>query len=215
MRPFLIRLWELRIAIIAYAALLLCGALIGGTLNHLVIPDMRPMNEPMIHRLVMTAFVVFFIASAIPFIPGAEIGFGLLILFGAKAALLVYSGMVLALMLAFMAAKLVPIRIICRGLSSVGMERASLFLENAKGRSKADLLDQLSGQLPKPIRGSFVRFRYAFLALLLNTPGNSLLGGAGGIAFMSGLSGVFGFWGFLCTALVAVAPVPLFFTLMG
>ena len=36
-----------------------------------------------------------------------------------------------------------------------------------------------------------LRYRYVALALAVNTPGNSVIGGGGGIMIMAGLSGIF------------------------
>jgi len=47
--------------------------------------------------------------------------------------------------------------------------------------------------------------------LVLNLPGNSLVGGGGGIAFIAGLSGMFSYIGFILAIAIAVAPVPVFF----
>jgi hypothetical protein len=43
----------------------------------------------------------------------------------------------------------------------------------------------------------------------LNLPGNTLLGGGGGIALMAGLSGLYPMPAYLTTVAIAVAPVPL------
>jgi hypothetical protein len=60
-----------------------------------------------------------------------------------------------------------------------------------------------------------IRHRYVTLALLLNTPGNVILGGGGGIAFAAGACRVFSAPAFLLTILIAVAPVPIAFFLFG
>jgi hypothetical protein len=67
--------------------------------------------------------------------------------------------------------------------------------------------------LPSKIGQKLVRSRYALLAVALNTPGNSLLGGGGGLAFIAGASRLFSFWPFLAVVICAVLPVPLFFLL--
>ena len=95
------------------------------------------------------------------------------------------------------------------------MKRTASFIERTAKKTQAERLQQLTSVLPERLAGRVAKYRYVLLALLLNTPGNSILGGAGGIAFASGLAGVFGFWGFFLTALAAVAPIPLFFVLMG
>ena len=50
---------------------------------------------------------------------------------------------------------------------------------------------------------------------LFNMPGNSVLGGGGGIALMSGISRVLCPVRFFLTVLVAVSPVPLFVLVFG
>ncbi len=52
--------------------------------------------------------------------------------------------------------------------------------------------------------------RYLTLALCLNLPGNSVLGGGGGIAALCALSRQFYWWRFVLTLIVATAPLPLF-----
>lgn len=60
----------------------------------------------------------------------------------------------------------------------------------------------------------FLRFCFVALAVLLNIPGNSFLGG-GGTALAAGMSGLFPFPKFHFTILIAVAPLPLFFLFAG
>lgn len=59
-----------------------------------------------------------------------------------------------------------------------------------------------------------LRHRYLAMIVVLNLPGNSLLGGGGGLALAAGMSGLFRLPWFVATLLVAVAPLPLFFLLM-
>ena len=53
-----------------------------------------------------------------------------------------------------------------------------------------------------------LRHRCCALGVLFNTPGNSLIGGGGGIAIATGASRLLGFPHFLATVVIAVAPVP-------
>jgi hypothetical protein len=60
-----------------------------------------------------------------------------------------------------------------------------------------------------------VKYRYVNLAVLINIPGNSVIGGGGGIAFVSGLSGTFRTSLAILTIALATAPVPLAIWLFG
>jgi hypothetical protein len=53
------------------------------------------------------------------------------------------------------------------------------------------------------------------LAIVLNLPGNIVIGGGGGIALMAGASRLYSVPGFLVTIVLAVAPVPLAILVFG
>ena len=211
MRPFLTRLWAKRKVLGLYAFLLFGGWFMGEALKDMTVPEMRPMNEPMIHRMVMIAFVAFIILAAIPFVPGAEIGFALLLLFGGQVAPLVYFGMVGALVASYVIARLVPSSALGRALNWLGLTRAANFIAELDSATADERLNKLSSVLPSKVGQKLLRHRYVLLAVALNTPGNSLVGGGGGLAFVAGASRLFPFWRFLAIVICAVAPVPLFF----
>ena len=73
----------------------------------------------------------------------------------------------------------------------------------------------LVAQSPKQFIPILLRHRYLAIAIALNTPGNALIGGGGGIALLAGASGLFSFWGFLLVLAVAVLPVPLLVMIVG
>ncbi|MCO6746545.1 hypothetical protein KQH42_30565, partial [Streptomyces sp. CHA1] len=56
---------------------------------------------------------------------------------------------------------------------------------------------------------------YVALALAVNTPGNSIIGGGGGIMMMAGLSGIFSPLATFLTVTIAVSPVPLAVVFLG
>ena len=213
MRSFLIRIWNARRAIAFYAVLLGVGWLIGKQLMHIAVPDMRPMNEPMIHRIVMIALVVFVFAAALPFVPGAEIGFALLLIFGGQASAIVYAGMVGALILSFTIARFVPLQVIVSAARFLRLEKFAHFLNDISNTPVEDRVQVLTNRFDRPLGMTLMRNRYVVLALLFNMPGNSVLGGGGGIAFIAGLSGLYRFWAYLLSVLIAVAPFPLLFLL--
>lgn len=206
-------LWTYRKALAFYAFLLLGGWFLGDALKDLTIPEMRPMNEPMIHQIIMTAFVAFVVLAAIPFIPGAEIGFALLLLFGGQIAPLVYLGMLGALTLSFFTARIVPAMALARVLDWFGLNKAASFVTDLDSAAPNDRLDKFLLIAPSKLGQNLHRHRHILLAAALNIPGNSLLGGGGGLAFIAGASRLYSFWAFLVVIICAVAPVPLFFFL--
>jgi hypothetical protein len=153
--------------------------------------------------------LVFVVAAAIPFIPGAEIGFGLLMVFGADVALAVYFSMLSALMLAFL---------IGRFVSPAPSRQLTHFIVTRWRVLRMRLHRKALGQSgPKFIAALQILAanKHATLGVALNTPGNSILGGGGGLAFIAGASKEFSFLGFGLTASIAVLPIPLFFYFFG
>lgn len=173
--------------------------------------DIRPSNEPTIHLMVILAVVAFVVASCIPFVPGAEIGFALLVLFGGKVALLVYASMVSALLLAYAIGILIPIERLALLFRWAGLTKACLLTEKLAATPPSSRAELLLSRSPRRLSRFLLDYRYALLVVLFNLPGNSVLGGGGGIALTAGVSGLFRFPGFLSAVLVAVAPVPLIF----
>ncbi len=215
MRSILGRVWALRRVIGAYVILLAVGWLSGDLLRDLAIPEMRPMNEPLIHRIVMGALLIFVLAAAIPFVPGAEIGFALLLLFGGKAAPIVYAGMVGALIISFCIGRLVPLRYISQIASWLRLKKVADLVADIDSSPAQDRPELMATRLKGRFAKRILRSRYALLAVLLNMPGNSILGGGGGLAFLAGVSGLYRFWPYLLSVLIAVAPFPLIFLLQG
>jgi len=66
----------------------------------------------------------------------------------------------------------------------------------------------LEGQ-SKRILHLALTYRYVAMAFALNTPGNSIIGGRGGIMITAGLSGIFTPLSIFLTVKFAVSPVPL------
>jgi len=212
-RALLARLWAGRRALLFYSVLLLGGCWLSGVLGSVVIPELRPQNEPTIHNMVMVALCVFVLAAAIPFVPGAEIGFALLVLFGGQAAFVVYAGMVSALVLSFVVAKCVPVGRLARVLRWLQLERLATLVLEMDTQASDERSARVAQYLPAPIARVALSNRYLMLALLINLPGNSVLGGGGGLAFMASLSGLYRFWPYVLTVACAVSPIPLFFFL--
>lgn len=198
-----------------YVGLLVSGWLAGDWLLGLVSMDVRPSNEPQVHAMIMSATAAYILASAIPFVPGAEIGFGLIMALGPNIILLVYVSMVVALQLSYVLGRFVPAQVSAGMFHFLGLGRArDLVLQMAPLDADARLA-LLTARAPRRIIPVLLRHRYLALAVVLNLPGNTLIGGGGGIALVAGMSGLYRFPAYLLTVMLAVAPVPLFFWFTG
>ena len=201
-------------------ATLFLGVVIAATwLSHLVREalslDITPGNEQQMHRALMLGTLVYIFLLALPFVPGAEIGIAMLTAFGASIAPLVYTATVLAMMLSYTAGRVVPPDLIARLLSLLRMRRAADLVGRLiplPGDARLALL--LDAAEPGLVTLA-LRQRYVALGLLLNLPGNAVIGGGGGIMLAAGLSGLFAPFPTAVAIAVAVSPVPLAIILLG
>lgn len=170
---------------------------------------LSPRTEPLLHRMIMTATVVYIVLMALPFCPGIEIGLGMIMLLGAKIVPLVYAATVVGLLLAFLVGRLVPPRAIIGAFDLLGLHRARdllLRLEPLDSKQRLEFL--LGSGTPRFVR-SLLKYRYLAVAIALNTPGNIVLGDGGGIALAAGFSRLFSLPAFTLTVVLAVSPVPI------
>ncbi|WP_439525795.1 hypothetical protein [Roseovarius mucosus] len=161
------------------------------------------------------ALLVYAVLIAIPFVPGIEIGLMVLAAGGGDIAPLVWLATASGLTLAYMVGGKVPYRWLHRVLLDLHLLRACRLLEEFQTLSPAERATYISAQLRGRYLDWIVRYRYLHLAALINVPGNSIIGGGGGIAFVSGLSGIFRAPLAILTLFVATAPVPLAIWLFG
>ncbi|MGB5559857.1 MAG: hypothetical protein WBN04_17835 [Paracoccaceae bacterium] len=163
----------------------------------------------MLTSLLIFVLLAYAILIAIPYVPGVEIGISLLVMEGASVAPLVYLGSVAGLMLAYLAGYLLPYPWLTRTLRDLRLRRAADLLDAAQMVPPQERLAVLSDRLPKWLGPHLVRWRYLVLALLINLPGSSLIGGGGGICLIAGLSRLFAPVPTIVTFFLAVLPVPL------
>lgn len=177
--------------------------------------QIRPDNEQQVHRLIMLGAVAYVALLALPFVPGAEIGLAMLAAFGPGIAPLIYVATVAAMMLAYTVGRFLPIAALERLLSLLRMRRAAALVGRAGPLSgDARLAMLLQGQSARILKLA-VRHRYLALALAVNTPGNSIIGGGGGIMMMAGICGIFSPLATFATVALAVSPVPLAVMFLG
>jgi len=159
--------------------------------------------------LLTLLIVVYAVLIALPFVPGVEIGLSLLAIEGGRIAPFVYLAAVAGLYLAFSAGQWMPYRRLRRAFEDLRLHRACALLDRTQPLSRSERLALLRDRAPKWIRPFALRYRYLLLGLLVNLPGNSLIGGGGGILFVAGLSRLFHPVTLAATLAIAVLPVPL------
>ena len=177
--------------------------------------QIRPDNEQQVHRAIMLGAIAYIGLLAVPFVPGAEIGLAMLVAFGAAIAPLVYICTVASMMLAYTVGRFVPIASLEQLLRLLGMRRAASVVARAAPLSNDERLALLLAGQSKGVLSRAMRHRYIALALAVNTPGNSIVGGGGGIMMMAGLSGIFSPLSTFLTIAIAVSPVPLAMIFLG
>lgn len=176
--------------------------------------DLRPAKQAMIHQVVLATAVLYVLLLALPFMPGIEIGLGLMIMLGPDICLLVYLSTITALTLSFAVGRLVPISMIVATFDWMGLTRARDMAAQLAPLSAASRLNFLLSRLPARFLSFLLCHRYVALAIVLNLPGNAFIGGGGGIALVAGMSRLFSFPIFLLVVALAVAPFPLIYYLM-
>lgn len=205
---------------IALRVVLLLGLVVAATWASHMIRDaldlqIMPSNEQQVHRAIMLGSVAYIGLLALPFVPGAEIGLAMLTAFGAEIAPLIYCATVLAMLLAYLVGCLLPVTALARIFSFLRMRKAAdLVLRAAPLPGDARLQLLLEGAPPR-IVALALRHRYVALALAVNTPGNAVIGGGGGIMMLAGLSGLFAPLPTALAIMIAVSPVPIAVMLMG
>ena len=163
----------------------------------------------------LAALTVYALLLAIPFVPGVEIGISLLVMQGASIAPFVHAATVIGLLIAFAIGWAFATSLPCQFLHTMGFPRACAFVDAMKEMTRQERLKHLKAAAPDWIGRWILRHRYVLLALLINLPGNSLIGGGGGILLVAGLSRLFSLPAIVVTLILATAPVPLAVWLMG
>jgi hypothetical protein len=159
--------------------------------------------------------LVYALLIAVPFVPGVEVGLTLMAIEGPWIAPWIYLTTVAGLVLAFACGEGLSYPRLHRILADLGMRRACQLIERLQPLDKAQRLQLLEQRAPAWAKPLVTHYRYVVMALLINLPGSSLIGGGGGLMFLSGFSRLFRTGSMILTILVAVAPVPLAFWAFG
>ncbi len=201
-----------KIAIVAalYAALIISGGMFGKNLSEGFDITIWPHTEPMVNTMIVSGILLYIILTAIPFVPGIELGLALILAFGVRIVPVVYGATIAALLLAYFSGMLVPERWLAHSFRWLGLSKAAHMVDELAPFDSTARVSLLMAKAPNKYVPWLLRHRHIALALLFNLPGSALLGGGGGIAMATGMSGLMRFPAFLLTAAIAVSPVPLF-----
>jgi hypothetical protein len=169
----------------------------------------------MLHAVLMIALLIYILLMATPFMPGIEIGLTVMLLLGHKSALLIYLCTLIALSISYLVGKFFPLQLVHRLLKWLYLNRASELVSQLEPLNQTERLSFLQKKAPARFAPFLLKHRYAMIAILLNLPGNALLGGGGGIGLVVGMSRLIPFHKYLLIISLAVAPVPLVIYFQG
>lgn len=202
----------LRVAalVLIYGGLLAAGHWGSGWLTDLVDETLGDGARSYELHVMIGGILFYALLLAIPFVPGMEISLALLALFGPRVAIAIYAATVGALTLSCLFGRLMPVSLIARLFSSLGLQRARKLVEKLQPLSAGQRLAVLLENAPKRIVPALLKHRYIAVIFALNMPGNAVVGGGGGIALLAGMSGLFTFPRFVAAVALAALPVPLF-----
>jgi len=204
---------RLLLVALALLALNFGGAWLVAQLNF----QIWPRHNDMIELIVVAMFFSYIFIMMLPFVPGIEIGIAIMLMTGQGGIVLVYLCTQIALALSFLIGRMVPKNAMHSFLHSLCSERATAFIEELGRTSPLLPAQRIAGRTPPHWFGRWfavlMQNRYLALAVILNLPGNAVVGGAGGIGAIAGMSRLFRFPGYVLTVALATTPLPVIFLL--
>lgn len=202
-----------RLAIVLAIIILLnfAGTWLGQQINF----QLFPRHESMLQGALLIALLLYILLMATPFMPGLEVGMAVMFLFGSKSALLVYFCTIMALSISYTVGRYFPLRIVHLLLKWLCLEKTSELVIELEPLTQQERLEYLSGKAPSRITPFLLKHRFVTIAVLLNLPGNALIGGGGGIGLVVGMSRLVPFHTYVLVMAIAVSPVPLCIYLQG
>jgi hypothetical protein len=196
-----------RIAIVLGVIILLnvAGMWIGQQINF----QLFPRHESMLQVALLIALLTYILLMATPFMPGIELGLAVMLLLGSKSALLIYLCTLIALSISYTIGRFFPLHIVRRFLDWLYLEKASELVSQLEPLSQQKRLEFLNRKTPSKIAPFLLKHRFVTLAVVLNLPGNALIGGGGGIGLVVGMSKLVSFYKYFLVMAVAILPIPL------
>jgi hypothetical protein len=138
-----------------------------------------------------------------------------MLLLGSKSALLIYLCTLIALSISYTIGRFFPLHIVRRFLDWLYLEKASELVSLLEPLNQQKRLEFLNRKTPSKIAPFLLKHRFVTLAVVLNLPGNALIGGGGGIGLVVGMSKLVSFYKYFLVMAVAILPVPLCVYIQG
>lgn len=157
----------------------------------------------------VVAVLIYIALLSIPFLPGIELGWAIMLVLGAPGVALVYGAALIALSLSYGAGRRVPPVAVARLLEWLHLYRSAAWMRAIEPQGPEEQLGRLLQAAPLRWVPFLVRHRYLTIAFLLNLPGNTVIGGGGGIGVLAGLSRMFTYPRYILTVALAITPLPL------
>jgi hypothetical protein len=170
-----------------------------------------PEHEHLIITALWFSIGVYILWMAMPFVPGIELGLALMVMLGPKGVLLVYLCTLLSLSLSFAIGRLIPLKAFARFVGWLRLRKSRELVLKLEPLNSEQKLDYLLKTAPPKIIPFLLTHRYLMIALVLNLPGNALIGGGGGIGLIAGMCRMFPFHKYVLLVSFAITPLPLLF----
>lgn len=199
---------KFRLTPLVLFVLLLCA--IGIWSNQYLHSLIWPISNESTQLFIGILVLIYLVCMILPFMPAIELGVVLLAMLDIQGVILLYGITVIALSISYTIGRLIPVQVLKRLFQYLHFYKASDLLSPGGERDEKEQINLFLEHAPKRFIPFLLRHRYGVFGVVINTPGNIILGGAGGIAMMSGVSHLFNFKTFVFTVLVAVSPLPLF-----
>jgi hypothetical protein len=181
----------------------------GGWLGHLVNIQIYPSHEPILNFIILGSFLLYTLLVIMPFMPGIEIGLALMMFLGGKGIFLVYLCTLIALSVSYAIGKHIPPHFLAKFLDWLCLRKARDLVLQLQPLNAEERFALLNDKAPKKIVPWLLRHRYLALAILINLPGNALIGDGGGISLIAGMSGIITYPKYILLLSIAILPVPI------
>jgi hypothetical protein len=168
-----------------------------------------PSHLEIVDRVVLAGVVLYMILLALPFVPGVELGLALMMLLGPRGIVLIYICTLIALAVSFGLGRVFPAHLLASFLRWLHLTRAEALVRRFDATAPERRLEFLMEHAPTRAMSTLLKRRYLLLAVLFNLPGNTVIGGGGGIAMMAGMCRLYSFPKYLLLIAVAILPGPL------